>query len=149
LKNAASVTRLSYASIIGVLFERGYVTKRGTALVPGWTAFAVIALLERFYTDFVEYDFTAELENDLDRITVGELKGTDYSQRWYLERANTLDSSTPVSIGRPRLMPARLTLFLSVTELSSSGKFGPYLEIQTGGAKSVTFRFLTALPPTN
>ena len=123
----------TYASIIGVLFERGYVTKRGTALVPGWTAFAVIALLERFYTDFVEYDFTAELENDLDRISVGELKGTDYLQHWYFgtgEHAglvNTcVDWKATIDAREANSFP------LGDGIVVRSGKFGPYLEIQTG-----------------
>ena len=123
----------TYANIIGVLFERGYVTKRGSALVPGWTAFAVITLLEKFYADFVEYDFTAELENDLDRISIGELKGTDYLQRWYYGAGdhaglvNTcVDWKATIDARESNSFPLGDGIVLR------SGKYGPYLEIQTG-----------------
>jgi DNA topoisomerase-1 len=119
----------TYASIIGVLFERGYVTKRGTALVPGWVAFAVISLLENFYSDFVEYDFTAELENDLDRISNGELDGTDYLQHWYFGSgehaglANTcVDWKADIDARETNSFPIGDNIVVR------SGKYGPYLE---------------------
>ena len=58
----------TYASIIGTVQDRGYVWKKGTALVPSWTAFAVVTLLERHFPDLVDYAFTARLEDDLDEI---------------------------------------------------------------------------------
>jgi len=58
----------TYASILGTVQDRGYVWKKGTALVPSWTAFAVVTLLERHFTDLVDYAFTARLEDDLDEI---------------------------------------------------------------------------------
>ena len=119
----------TYASIIGVLFERGYVTKRGTALVPGWVAFAVISLLERFYTDFVEYDFTAELENDLDRISNGELGRQDYLQHWYFgsgEHAGLVNTCVDWKAD----IDARETNSFPIGDniVVRSGKYGPYLE---------------------
>ena len=119
----------TYASIIGVLFERGYVTKRGTALVPGWVAFAVISLLENFYNDFVEYDFTAELENDLDRISNGELKGTEYLQHWYFgsgDHAGLVNTCVDWKAD----IDARETNSFPIGDniVVRSGKYGPYLE---------------------
>lgn len=119
----------TYASIIGVLFERGYVTKRGTALVPGWVAFAVISLLERFYTDFVEYDFTAELENDLDRISNGELGRQDYLQHWYFgsgDHAGLVNTCVDWKAD----IDARETNSFPIGDniVVRSGKYGPYLE---------------------
>ena len=58
----------TYASTIGTVQDRGYVWKKGTALVPSWTAFAVVTLLERHFPDLVDYAFTARLEDDLDEI---------------------------------------------------------------------------------
>jgi DNA topoisomerase-1 len=120
----------TYASIIGVLFERGYVTKRGTALVPGWVAFAVITLLENYYNDFVEYDFTAELENDLDRISNGELNRQDYLTQWYFGSGdhaglvNTcVDWKSDIDARETNSFP------LDDGIVVRSGKFGPYLEI--------------------
>ena len=58
----------TYATMIGTIQDRGYVWKKGTALVPSWTAFAVVTLLERHFADLVDYAFTARLEDDLDEI---------------------------------------------------------------------------------
>lgn len=119
----------TYASIIGVLFERGYVTKRGSALVPGWVAFAVISLLENHYSDFVEYDFTAELENDLDRISNGELGRNDYLQHWYFgsgEHAGLVNTC----VDWKAEIDARETNSFPIGDniVVRSGKYGPYLE---------------------
>jgi len=119
----------TYASIIGVLFERGYVTKRGSALVPGWVAFAVISLLENYYSDFVEYDFTAELENDLDRISNGELGRNDYLQHWYFgsgEHAGLVNTC----VDWKAEIDARETNSFPIGDniVVRSGKYGPYLE---------------------
>ena len=119
----------TYASIIGVLFERGYVTKRGSALVPGWVAFAVISLLENYYSDFVEYDFTAELENDLDRIANGELGRNDYLQHWYFgsgEHAGLVNTC----VDWKEEIDARETNSFPIGDniVVRSGKYGPYLE---------------------
>ena len=58
----------TYASIMQTIQDRGYVWKKGTALVPTWTAFAVVRLLEQHFTDLVDYAFTARMEDDLDEI---------------------------------------------------------------------------------
>ena len=62
----------TYAAIISTIVDRGYVTPRGQALVPNWIAFSVVRLLEEYFGDLVEYDFTASMEEDLDRIAGGE-----------------------------------------------------------------------------
>src|SRR6187431_1723916 len=54
----------TYASIMGTIVNRGYVFKKGSALVPSWLAFAVIALLEKHFGELIDYDFTAEMEED-------------------------------------------------------------------------------------
>jgi DNA topoisomerase-1 len=61
----------TYASIIATIQDRGYVWKKGTALVPSFTAFAVVGLLERYFGDLVDYGFTASMEDDLDEIAAG------------------------------------------------------------------------------
>jgi len=61
----------TYASIIGTIQDRGYVWKRGTALVPSFTAFAVVGLLEEHFANLVDYGFTASMEDDLDDIASG------------------------------------------------------------------------------
>ena len=62
----------TYASIIGTIQDRGYVLKKGSALVPTWTAFAVVGLLEQHFGKLVDYGFTARMEDDLDEIAAGE-----------------------------------------------------------------------------
>ena len=58
----------TYASIMQTIQDRGYVWKKGTALVPTWTAFAVVKLLEQHFADLVDYAFTARMEDELDEI---------------------------------------------------------------------------------
>src|SRR5204862_7654248 len=62
----------TYASILGTILDRGYVFKRGTALVPAFLAFSVVALPEKHFGRLVDYDFTASMEDDLDRIAAGD-----------------------------------------------------------------------------
>ncbi|MFL6137700.1 MAG: type I DNA topoisomerase [Frankiaceae bacterium] len=73
----------TYASIIGTIQDRGYVFKKGTALVPSFTAFAVIGLLERHFARLVDYGFTAEMEDRLDEIAAGEAEGVEWLTRFY------------------------------------------------------------------
>jgi len=73
----------TYASILETIQARGYVWKKGTALVPSWTAFAVIGLLERYFGDLVDYGFTASMEEDLDGIANGERESVPWLTRFY------------------------------------------------------------------
>ncbi len=73
----------TYASILGTIIDRGYVFKRGSALVPAWLAFATIGLLERHFGSLVDYDFTAAMEEDLDRIAGGEQNRVDWLRKFY------------------------------------------------------------------
>src|SRR6516162_10334648 len=62
----------TYAAVIETIQARGYVWRKGTALVPAWTAFAVTNLLERHFGHLVDYSFTASMEEALDAIAAGE-----------------------------------------------------------------------------
>jgi DNA topoisomerase I len=73
----------TYASIMGTILDRGYVRKQGQALVPEFLAFAVINLLEQHFPQLVDYEFTARMEDDLDRIAEGEEKRTDWLRGFY------------------------------------------------------------------
>ena len=73
----------TYAAIIGTILDRGYVFKRGTALVPSFLAFAVVALLEQHFSRLVDYGFTASMEDDLDRIAAGEQERVDWLRAFY------------------------------------------------------------------
>ena len=73
----------TYASIIGTILDRGYVFKRGTALVPSFLAFAVTRLLEQHFGRLVDYSFTAQMEDDLDAIAAGEQERVDWLRHFY------------------------------------------------------------------
>ena len=73
----------TYASILSTILDRGYVFKKGTALVPSFTAFAVVGLLERHFAKLVDYGFTASMEDHLDDIANGETEGVEWLTRFY------------------------------------------------------------------
>jgi DNA topoisomerase-1 len=73
----------TYATIIGTILDRGYVFKKGTALVPSFLAFAVVQLLEKHFANLVDYDFTARMEDCLDDIARGEAERVPWLRRFY------------------------------------------------------------------
>ena len=73
----------TYAAIIDTILGRNYVFKRNNVLVPTWTAFAVCQLLERHFPELVDYEFTAQMEEDLDAISRGEMEHVDYLKAFY------------------------------------------------------------------
>ncbi|WAP56911.1 type I DNA topoisomerase [Streptomyces sp. S465] len=73
----------TYATILGTILDRGYVFKKGTALVPSFLSFAVVNLLEKHFGRLVDYDFTAKMEDDLDRIARGEAEAVPWLKRFY------------------------------------------------------------------
>ena len=73
----------TWASIIQTVQDRGYVWKKGQALVPTWTAFSVVNLLEQHFNDLVDYEFTARIEGDLDAIAAGTGNKDDWLRRFY------------------------------------------------------------------
>ena len=126
----------TYASILGTILDRGYVLKKGTALVPTFLAFAVTQLLEQHYGRLVDYDFTASMEDDLDRIAAGEEQRVDWLTRFYKGT-----NGDPAAAGWPGLhamVTDRLDEIdaraVNSIELPGSdvvvrvGRYGPYLE---------------------
>ena len=73
----------TYASIIGTILDRGYIYKKGTALVPTWLAFAVVRLLEQHFAHLVDYNFTASMEDALDEIARGGSDMQTWLARFY------------------------------------------------------------------
>ena len=126
----------TYASIMGTILDRGYVNKRGSALVPTFLAFAVTRLLEDHFAHLVDYNFTASMEDGLDEIASGNADMKQWLSRFYfggddlvglktltgdLGEIDARDNST-FAVGDPGL-----GINLRV------GKFGPYLERETEG----------------
>ena len=73
----------TYASIIDTIEKRGYIFKKGTALVATWTAFAVTRLMEEHFSNLVDYDFTAQLESGLDMIAAGQSDRLGFLKNFY------------------------------------------------------------------
>ena len=73
----------TYSSIIKTIQDRGYVHKKGSALVPSWVAFAVTGLLEQHFGRLVDFDFTAAMEDELDEIAAGHERRTNWLRNFY------------------------------------------------------------------
>ncbi|WP_028279489.1 type I DNA topoisomerase [Arthrobacter sp. H5] len=118
----------TYAATISTIMDRGYVRTRGQALVPSWIAFSVVRLLEEHFHDYVDYDFTAELEEDLDRIARGEAGRVEWLNHFYYGDGKVTGLNTIVSdLGE---IDARRINSVEIAEgiVLRVGKFGPYLE---------------------
>jgi DNA topoisomerase-1 len=129
----------TYASILQTIQDRGYIWKKGAALVPSWTAFAVIGLLESYFARLVDYGFTASVENDLDSIADGELSRVEWLRRFYFGANGAVTDPRRISAqgGLKRLIASRLEeidargvnsipLFDGV--VVRVGRYGPYLQ---------------------
>ena len=118
----------TYASIMGTILDRGYVFKRGTALVPSFLAFAVVSLLEQHFGQLVDYDFTARMEDDLDRIAAGDEARIEWLRRFYF--GNGEDEGLKELVSDLGEIDARAVNTLPVGNGISLrvGRYGPYLE---------------------
>ena len=119
----------TFASIIDVILSRGYVSKRGQALVPSWIAFSVIRLLEQHFADLVDYDFTAALEDDLDAIARGEQNRVEWLRSFYFGSDDQVGLRQVVdNLGE---IDARVLNSTRITDTVTLriGRYGPYLEL--------------------
>jgi DNA topoisomerase-1 len=123
----------TYASIIDTIQARNYVFKKGGALVPTWTAFAVTQLLEKHLKELVDYGFTAQMEDDLDAISRGEKAQLDYLRTFYFGNGQPglkqhLDKKTDEIDARD---VSRILLSHSKGEeplFVRVGRYGPFIE---------------------
>ncbi|WP_029146385.1 type I DNA topoisomerase [Microbacterium luticocti] len=119
----------TFASIIDTILARGYVTKRGQALVPSWIAFSVVRLLEQHFAELVDYDFTAALEDDLDAIARGEQKRVDWLKEFYFGSEGHAGLRHIVdNLGEIDARELNSTR-VSDTATLRIGRYGPYLEV--------------------
>ena len=118
----------TYASIIGTILDRGYVWKRGSALVPSFVAFSVVALLERHFGHLVDYDFTARMEDDLDRIAAGEEERVEWLRRFYFGTDG--DAGLHELVQGLSEIDARAVNCLEIGDgiVVRVGRYGPYVE---------------------
>jgi DNA topoisomerase-1 len=132
----------TYSSIIKTIQDRGYVHKKGSALVPSWVAFAVTGLLEQHFGRLVDYGFTAAMEDELDEIAAGQEQRTNWLNNFYFGGDHGVPDSIARSGGLKKLVGVNLE-GIDAREVNSIklfddeegrpiyvrvGKNGPYLE---------------------
>ncbi|MGV9798697.1 type I DNA topoisomerase, partial [Mycobacterium sp. NPDC003449] len=98
----------TYSSIIKTIQDRGYVQKKGSALVPSWVAFAVVGLLEQHFGRLVDYDFTAAMEDELDEIANGQERRTNWLNNFYFGGDHGVDGSIARAGGLKKLVGGNL-----------------------------------------
>jgi len=122
----------TYAAIIGTIQDRGYVWKKGGALVPTFTAFAVVSLLERYFSDLVDYAFTAHMEDDLDSIARGQEETLPWLSRFYFGNGRG-GLKTMVAEQMERIDPREVNSIPVGTDAQGReivvrvGRYGPYV----------------------
>jgi DNA topoisomerase-1 len=131
----------TYASILQTIQDRGYVWKKGSALVPSWIAFAVVNLLEQHFARLVDYGFTASVEEDLDSIAGGGMQSVDWLTRFYFGSQAGKEGGIARAGGLKRLVAERLgdidarginSIPLNDGVVVRVGRYGPYLERDDG-----------------
>ena len=133
----------TYASILGTIINRGYVWKKGQALVPSWTAFAVVRLLKDHFTTLIDFKFTAIVEEELDEIAGGTRVRDAWLAEFYFGNGKELPGLKPlVAHNIENIDAATLNAFhvgphpVSGDMIEARpGKFGPYIRCgeQTAG----------------
>jgi DNA topoisomerase-1 len=132
----------TYESIMRTIQDRGYVEKRGQALVPSFIAFAVIGLLEQHYPRLVDYNFTAAMETQLDDIAGGDHAALDFLTSFYFGSQLAGDDSVAKAGGLKKLVTENLSAIdarsvnsiLLFTDSAGRdvmvrvGRYGPYLQ---------------------
>ncbi len=141
----------TWASIIQTIQDRGYVWKKGQALVPTWTAFAVIRLLEEHFDALVDYDFTASIDHDLDEIANGRRAKEKWLKRFYFgdtDDGDTEPISAEAGFGEDALLGLKRLVEENLDEIDAAeintfplgldadgelivvkpGKYGPYVK---------------------
>lgn len=122
----------TYAATISVIQDRGYVTGRGQALVPSWLAFAVTRLLEENFDWLVDYDFTAEMEEDLDAIAAGDKDRVAWLSRFYFGDGTGNEEGEGLRdlVANLGDIDAREVNSIPIGEgiVLRVGRYGPYLE---------------------
>ena len=132
----------TYSSIIKTIQDRGYVHKKGSALVPSWVAFAVTGLLEQHFSRLVDYDFTAAMEDELDEIAYGHEHRTNWLHNFYFGGEHGVPKSIARAGGLKKLVGENVE-GIDAREINSIvlfddahgrpiyvrvGRNGPYLE---------------------
>ncbi|MGO1701417.1 MAG: type I DNA topoisomerase [Canibacter sp.] len=119
----------TYATIMSTIMDRGYVNKKGQALVPSWIAFSVVRLLEEHFGELVDFDFTAEMETELDQIASGDAQRVAWLNDFYFGTDNHPGLRGVVdNLGE---IDARAINTIRIDDEIAlrNGRYGPYLEV--------------------
>ena len=130
----------TYAATISVIQDRGYVEKKGSALVPSWLAFSVVKLLEEHFGTLVDYEFTADMEAGLDRIAAGNTDRVHWLSDFYYGKSGSFD--TPAEGGLKATLDnlgdidarAINTVPIGNGIDLRMGQYGPYIERAVEGS---------------
>ncbi|WP_062530071.1 type I DNA topoisomerase [Demequina rhizosphaerae] len=130
----------TYAAMVDVIIDKGYVNVVKQALVPTWLAFAMIRLLEQHFAWLIDYDFTADMEEGLDKIAAGDVSRVDWLSEFYFGSGEDEDGRGQ---GLKRLVDdlgdidarANSTFDIGDGIALRVGKYGPYLEREADGEK--------------
>ncbi|MBT5431341.1 MAG: type I DNA topoisomerase, partial [Micrococcales bacterium] len=124
----------TYAAIISTIISKGYVVKRGSALVPEWIAFTVTRFLEENFGHLVDYAFTAKMESDLDKIAVGELDRSGWLKDFYFGDDGLQATVESLGESDPRLIN---TFEIAEGINLRTGKYGPYIEVMENDERRI------------
>jgi DNA topoisomerase-1 len=140
----------TYASIIQTIQDRGYVWNKGQALVPTFTAFAVVRLLERHLPDLVDYDFTARMEDTLDSIARGETEATPWLHDFYFglseddpDRLHIMRVGLHALVATGEEIEPREASRVTIGQTPEGervavrvGRYGPYIQVGDDGQRA-------------
>jgi DNA topoisomerase-1 len=119
----------TYASIVGTIQNRGYVYKKGTALVPAWIAFSVIRLMEQHFGRLIEYTFTAQLEDVLDEVANGREERLHVLQGFWTGEEDGDTGLKRLVENLPDIDARGLATFPLGDDIALRvGRYGPYVE---------------------
>jgi DNA topoisomerase-1 len=120
----------TYASTISTIVDRGYVFKRGTALVPSFLAFSVVTLMERHFADLVDYSFTARMEEILDLVAAGETPRQRVLEGFYFGDASRNFPGLHPLVSNLGEIDAREVNSMALGEdiVLRVGRYGPYVQ---------------------
>ena len=126
----------TYAAILGTILNRGYVWKKGQAIVPSWTAFAVVKLMKNHFTELVDYTFTATVEEELDEISQGLRVKEVWLGEFYYGNGKELPGLKPlvehnianIDAAALNAFPVGMHPTTGEEIILRPGKFGPYVK---------------------
>ncbi len=135
----------TYATVIGTIMDRGYAQMRNKTLIPTFTAFAVVRLLEENFHDLVDTKFTSKMEQTLDEIATGEAQWLPYLDKFYRGEQG-LENQVKVRENQIEPQKAKAINLENLEVTVKIGKFGPYIEAKNGD-EPITASIPTDLTP--